>query len=96
MFGPMNWVWAVCMVCCVSVCGVVFVGLVFMFVPYLLVIVFMMRFSLFVSVVGLVVCFVRSCVRYLFGIRVLLCSCPMHLLGRLYFLFVLSQVVWQM
>lgn len=78
MSGPMNMALAVCSVCFV---GVVCVGLVFMFEPYLLVTVFRMRFSWSVRIVGLVVCVVRSWVRYLFGISVLLSSCPMHLLG---------------
>ena len=94
--GPMNRAWAVCRVCLrffVVKVVVVVVGC-FMFGPYLFVMVFRVSFSWLVSVWGFCCCCVSSCVRYLFGIRVLLCSCPMHLPVVWYCLLVLLYVIW--
>lgn len=88
--GPMNMVLAVLVLfCVVGVCVVVF-----MFVPYLLVMVCRICFSWLVRVVGFCCCLFRRFVRYLFGVRVLLCVCPMHLLGYWYFFCVLFQMIW--
>ena len=85
--GPINIVWVVlvlvCVVCWVWGCFVW--GVVFVFVSYLLVMVCRVCFSWLVRVVGFCFCLVRRVVRYLLGVRVLLCVCPMHLFGCWYF-----------